>query len=78
MSEFETDLYYDYLIRVAVQCHECGHSWIDAHEVMNEQSRSMGLNLSRKVMNNLLTQAVVFWINKNGAKNEIRHRRTIR
>lgn len=68
MSEFETDLYYDYLIGVAVQWKECGHSWIDADEVMNEQSRSMGLNLSRKVMNNLLIQAVVVWLNKNDVR----------
>jgi hypothetical protein len=68
MSEFETDLYYDYLIRVAVQWKECGHSWIDAHELMNEQSRGMGLNLSQKVTNNLLTRAVVVWLNKNGEK----------
>jgi hypothetical protein len=66
MSEFKTDLYYYFLIRMAVQCHECGHSWIDAHELINEQSRSMGLNLSRKVTNNLLTQAVAVWVNKNG------------
>jgi len=68
MSEFETDLYYDYLIRVAVQYHECGYTWIDATELMNEQSRNMGLNLSRKVTNNLLTRAVVVWLNKNGEK----------
>ena len=68
MSEFETDLYYDYLIRVAVQCHDCGHSWFDAHELMNEQSRSMGLNLSQKVTGHLLTRAVAVWINKNGGK----------
>mgnify|MGYP003658780874 FL=1 len=68
MNKFETDLYYDYLIRVAVTWHKCGHSWIDAHELMNEQARNMGLNLSLKITHNLINQAVGVWMNNNGGK----------